>query len=225
MTIMETDEAPDMPSPHREEQSSSSGYASYVPHDLKYNADFEDAVMRITLAPTAPQDGIRIIPENSAEQPVEGISVRARDVTPQSLPAIAEADLPLPLEDPRRVFASAIPGIKLTHPGGYLEGGPGLDPDMDTFPEDFLSNHQDVRTTAELRAAVDKKIEENMSELKERMRKRDQAVKQNEEVAKKLQELVLQHTMELKVHKKLADDRRARREAKDRRRAGSTLAP
>lgn len=224
MAIMRTDEAPDTSALPQEEQPSSL-YASYVPHDLKYNAEFEDAIMRITLAPPVAPDGIRIIPEHSAEQPIDGVSVRAQDISPESLPTIAEADLPLSLEDPRRIYASAIPGVKLTHPGGYLQGGPGLDPDMDTFPEDFLSNHQQVRTTADLHTAVDKKIAEDMSELTERMRKREQAVRHNEEVGKKLQELVLQHTMELKVHKKLADDRRAKKEAKDRRRAGSMLGP
>ncbi|KAI5370723.1 hypothetical protein Slin15195_G015960 [Septoria linicola] len=207
------------PSPPQENKSSS-GYASYVPHDLKYDAAFEDAVMRIALAPPAASDGIRIIPEDSPEQPVEGTSIRSQDIAPQSLPEIAETDLPLPLDDARRIYASAIPGVKLTHPGGYLEGGPGLDPDMDTFPEDFLNNRSHVRTSADLRAAVDKEVEENMLDLRERMRKREQAIKENEEVEKKLQELVLQHAMELKVHKKLADDRRAKKEAKERRRAG-----
>lgn len=222
MAIMRADEMPDA-SESVPEEKSGSVYASYVTHDLKYSAHFEDAIMRIALAAPATPDGIRVIPEHSAEQPIEGVSVRAQDILPESLPTIAEGDLPLPLDDSRRVFASAIPGIRLTHPGGYLEGGPGLDPQLDTLPNEFSSNHEQTRTTAEFDDARNQEIAENMSELMDRMRKREQALKQNEEVNKKLQELVLQHTMELKVHKKLADDRRAKKEAKDRRRAGSML--
>ncbi|PIB00482.1 hypothetical protein CB0940_01356 [Cercospora beticola] len=201
------------------EQRPGGKYASYVPHDLKYSAEFEDALMSVVLNPPASPDGIRVISEDSSEQSTEGVSIRMKDIPPESLPVIAETDLPLPLDDPRRIFASPVPGIKLTHPGGYLEGGPGLDPDMDTFPEDFFNNHPHARTTDRLAATVDKKIEELMGELQDRMRKREDAIKENGEVEKKLEELMLQHAMELKVHKKLADDRRAKREAKEKRRA------
>ncbi|KAF2209316.1 hypothetical protein CERZMDRAFT_87019 [Cercospora zeae-maydis SCOH1-5] len=201
------------------EEQQSGKYASYVPHELSYSAEFEDALMSVVLNPPASRDGIRVISEDSTEQPMEGVSVRMKDVALESLPIIAETDLPLALDDPRRIYASPVPGVKLTHPGGYLEGGPGLDPDMDTFPEDFFNHHPHARTNDRFAAIVDQKIEEHLVELQDRMRKREQAIKENGEVEKKLQELVLQHAMELKVHKKLAEDRRAKREAKEKRRA------
>ncbi|KAM3415313.1 hypothetical protein BST61_g8842 [Cercospora zeina] len=207
------------------EEPQSGKYASYVPHDLKYSAGFEDALMSVVLNPPASPHGIRVISEDSSEQPMEGQSIRLKDVALQSLPVIAEVDLPLPLDDPRRIFSSPVPGVKLTHPGGYLEGGPGLEPDMDTFPEDFFNHHPHARTNDRFASTVDKKIEEHVAELQDRMRRREQAIKENAEVEKKLQELVLQHAMELKVHKKLADDRRAKREAKEKRRAEREALP
>lgn len=195
-------------------------YASYVPHDLKYDAAFEDAVMRIVLGPPLEPDGIRVIPHDSPEQPVENKSVRAADISLDSLPSICEHDLPLTLDDSRRIFASPIPGIRLTHPGGYLQGGPALDPDMDTFPDDFLANNPRIRSSTHLHTAVANEIEASRQTLRERLQARKHAQERNEKIHVELARMAEEHAMELKINKRLADERRAKKEAKERRRAG-----
>ncbi|EME87714.1 uncharacterized protein MYCFIDRAFT_75558 [Pseudocercospora fijiensis CIRAD86] len=206
------------PTPPQEEQPNGA-YASYVPHDLKYHADFEDSLMQPVLNGPSNQDGIRVIPEGSADIPVEGVSVRAQDISIESLPSISEEELPLPLDDPRRQFASPVPGIKLTHPGGYLEGGPGLDPDMDTFAEDFFDRNRHVTTSEDMRAAIQREIDENKELLQERLRARQEAKEKNERIEKELKLMQEEHEMERKVNKRMAESRKAKKEAKERRRA------
>ncbi|KXT18950.1 hypothetical protein AC579_8715 [Pseudocercospora musae] len=217
---MSIDNAPTAgaPTPPQEEQPNGA-YASYVPHDLKYDADFEDALMQPVLNGRLKEDGIRVIPEGSADTPVEGVSVRAQDISIESLPSISEEELPLPLDDPRRKFASPVPGIKLTHPGGYLEGGPGLDPEMDTFAEDFFDRNRHVNTSEDMRAAIQREIDENKELLQERLRARQEAKEKNERIEKELKLMQEEHEMERKVNKRMAESRKAKKEAKERRRA------
>ena len=204
------------PSPSANEPSDGT-YASYVPHDLKYSTDFEDSLVQALLDPEAKTDiGIRVIPDDSDEAPEEGVSIRARDILLPSLPNISEDELPLPLSDPRRVFASAIPGIKLTHPGGYLEGGPGLDPELDTFPDDFLNHNTDIGTAAALNTAIQSDIETHIETLKERLRARQKAKEKNEQIEKELRALVDQHNMELKIQRRMAEEQKAKRAAKEK---------
>lgn len=205
------------PTPPQEDQPLSI-YASYVSHDLPYSAQFDDALVHVVLGSPPPQDGIRVIPEDSTEQPVDGVSVRADAVSWQSLPTISEDELPLPLDDPRRIFASPIPGVKLTHPGGYLEGGPGLDPEMDTFPEDFMSNNPSVNSSERLRAAVEQEIEASLDLLKDRLHARKMAKERNEQIEKELKLMSDDHSLELKIQRKMAEDRRIKKEAKEKRR-------
>lgn len=203
--------------PSQDANQSSGNYASYVPHDLKYSSTFEDSLMQALLnANDKEHDGIRVIPQDSDEQAVEGKSVRIEDINMSNLPVISEDELPLPLSDPRRIFQSAIPGVKLTHPGGYLEGGPGLEPEMDTFPDDFLSNHPNVQTPTQLNKAVKKEVEASMEMLKERLRARQKAKEKNEQIEKELKTLTDQHSMELRIHNRMQEERREKREAKER---------
>lgn len=198
-------------------------YASYVPHDLSYCDTFEDSLIDIVLAKsptTAAQTGIRIIPDDSTEAPVDGISIRASDVSLQSLPSIREDELPIPLDDPRRIFASPVPGVRLTHPGGYLEGGPGLDPEIDTFPDDFLSNHPGLRNGDELRAAVAQEVDKQISLLQERMRARQRAKENNEDIERQLKALMDQHSMEMKSLQRMAEESERKKEAREKRRRG-----
>ncbi|EGP88051.1 unnamed protein product [Zymoseptoria tritici ST99CH_3D7] len=205
------------PTPPQEVQPTGA-FASYVPHDLKYSQDFEDSLMQLVLESDVQQDGIRVIPEDSNEQPVDGVSVRADAVSWQSLPTINEDELPLSLDDPRRIFASPIAGVKLTHPGGYLEGGPGLDPEMDTFPEDFLSNNTNARSKERLRKAVAKEIDASMELLRERLEARRRAKEKNEQIERELKLMSDDHSLELKIQRKMAEDLRVKKEAKEKRR-------
>ena len=219
-----TPPAPGMgPTPPQEDQPAST-YASYVPHDLAYNADFEDSLIAPVLngpkgdASIQPEAGLRVIPPDSNEAPVSGVSVRASDISPISLPTIMEADLPLALNDPMRTFASPLPGVLLTHPAGYLEGGPPLNPSMDTFAEDFLSHRPNVSTPEELRRAVQKEIDANVEVLTERLSARRRAKEENDRLAKELKTMTDQHDMELKIQERMQEAARKKKEAKERER-------
>ena len=168
--------------------------------------------------PGAQPDGIRILADDSNEQPINGVSVRARDVSLQSLPTIAEAELPLSLSDPRRIFASPVPGIRLTHPGGYLEGGPGLDPDVDTFSDDFLSRHEHVNSTKALRSAIQQEIDASVELLHERVEARRKANERNEQLEKELKVLMEQHDMELRIHSRMAEESQKKKALKEQKR-------
>ena len=197
------------------------GYAGYVPHDLKYSAAFEDSLIDTVLSSDTPQSGLRILSDDGDEQPVPGQSVRAEQINWDDLPQIDEDELPLPLEDSRRVYASAVPGVRLTHPGGYLEGGPGLDPDMDTFPDDFFANQpQPITTPSALSAAVDKEVEASVALLKQRLEARREAKEKNERIGRELKGLVDQHEMELKIQRRMAEDQRRKKEAREKKRRG-----
>ncbi|KXL48390.1 hypothetical protein M433DRAFT_541139 [Acidomyces richmondensis BFW] len=202
-----------------QEDNQKSMYASYVPHDLKYSADFEDALMNVVTDPDTPIAGIRVIPAGSDEEPQAGISIRAEDISFSSLPSVSENELPLPLDDARRVFASPVPGVKLTHPGGYLEGGPGLNPEMDTFPDDFIQNYPvRISNASDLKNAVEAEVERNLDLLQQRLKARRQAKERNEQIEKELKTLMDQHEMELKMHNRIAEENARKKEARERRR-------
>lgn len=210
------------PTPPQEEHPANT-YATYVPHDLAYSADFEDSLIAPILDSSKADgssqlaSGIRVIPPDSSESPVTGVSVRASDISPESLPTILETDLPLPLSDPRRKFASSLPGVLLTHPHGYLEGGPPLDPTLDTFAEDFLSHRPNITKQEDLQRAVQKEIESNVEILRERLRARQRAKEKNDQVAKELKVLMDQHSMELRIQERMQEDARRKKEAKEAR--------
>lgn len=196
------------PTPPQDEPSNPL-YASYVSHDIKYNGAFEDSMMSVILG------------EPSSASRVNGLS--PEEASPEGLPIVNEEDLPLALSDPRRKFTSPIPGVLLTHPGGYFEGGPGLDPEIDTFVEDFVERNADISPTssaAVLQSAVQQEVDQNMEMLRDRMEARRKAHERNEQIEKELKIMTDQHAMEMKINRKLAEERRAKKEAKERRRKG-----
>ncbi len=200
------------------ESTNGASYVSYVPHDLKYGADFEDSLIQAVLGSGGQSSGIRVIPDDSNEQAVEGQSVRASEMTLRTLPVISEDELPLPLSDARRVFASPLPGVRLTHPGGYLEGGPGLDSEMDTFQDDFISSRPSMTTSAQLKKALQKEIDSSVEALKERLLARRKARERNEQVEKELKTLMDQHDMELRIQNRMQEERARKKEAREKRR-------
>lgn len=202
------------------QNSTHDGHASYVPHDLKYSASFEDSLVDTVLSPpSTAQSGLRILPDDSNEQSIPGQTIRADQINWDDLPRIEEDELPLPLDDRRRTFTSRIPGINLTHPGGYLEGGPGLDPEMDTFADDLFSTQaQPITTSAQLAAAIDREVESSMELLRQRLEARREAKEKNERIERELKTLVDQHEMELKIQSRMAEDQKRKKEARERRR-------
>ena len=194
------------------DETADSTYASYLPTDLPYNEDFQNEISRLLLNPDAQTNkGIRVIPETSDELPEEGISVRAKDILPSSLPSIPKDELPIPLSDPRRIYASKIPGVRLTHPGGYFEGGPGLDPKVDNFSQDYLGRNSDVRSATDLDAAKQRDIDMELEKARESAQKRLKAIEHNESIQKQIRALEAQHDMELKLQKRMAAEQKAKR--------------
>jgi hypothetical protein len=204
-------------SPPATDEATNHQFASYPPSEIPYNAEYQTEISRIMASEDAQTDiGIRVIPTSSSEIPKDGISIREQDILPSSLPKISKDELPLPLSDPRRIYASLVPGVKLTHPNGYYEGGPGLDPKADTFAKDYLSRNSDIRTAADLEAAKQRDIAASLEEAKQSAQRRLAAIEHNENTHKKIRALEAQHDMELKLQKRMAAEQKAKREAKEK---------
>jgi hypothetical protein len=173
-------------------------YATYQPHQIPYSAHYENALYHILEYPPRSRDAIFVIPDHSSEQPKQAVSVRARDIDPSSLPQLSLQQLPLSTHDPRRVFASPIPGIRLTHPGGYLEGGPGPSPeDQKKWAREFLER-EGVESEEQLGMAVQHHMQQNMALAKDRMRD--------------------QREMEVKIETRMQEDAKKRRENREHKR-------
>jgi hypothetical protein len=204
-------------SPPSTDEAADSQYASYLPSEIAYSAEFQNEISRIIASEDAQTDnGIRVIPRSSSEVPKDGISIREQEIPPSSLPRMSKDELPLPLSDPRRIYASQFPGVKLTHPNGYYEGGPGRDPKADTFAKDYLSRNSDIRTAADLEAAKKRDMAAAVEEAKQAAQRRLAAIEHNENIHKKIRALEAQHDMELKLQKRMAAEQKAKREAKEK---------
>lgn len=200
-----------------------SRHATWLPRDIPYNEVYENNVQKAIMYPPSKDNAITIIPDTSPEEPQSGVSVRARDIDPASLPLITFEDLPISLADPRRIYASPLPGIKLTHPGGYLEGGPGFAPNDDVFASDFISRFN-ITNPDQLRDAVQNHIHQYRESARERMNAREEATQHNARIEKEIKTLMDQREMEVKIETRMKDEAKAKRERRERRnnpRAGS----
>jgi hypothetical protein len=193
-------------------------YATYQPHQIPYSAHYENALYHILEYPPRSRDAIYVISDHSSEQPKQAVSVRARDIDPSSLPQLSLQQLPLSTHDPRRVFASPIPGIRLTHPGGYLEGGPGPSPeDQKKWAREFLER-EGVESEEQLGMAVQHHMQQNMALAKDRMRARYHALQQNARIQKEIKTLMDQREMEVKIETRMQEDAKKRRENREHKR-------
>ncbi|CAD0111891.1 unnamed protein product [Aureobasidium uvarum] len=193
-------------------------YATHLPHQIPYSAHYEDSLYHILEYPPRSRDGIFIIPNDSSEQPKQGISVRARDIDPKSLPQVTLQQLPLSVHDPRRIFASPVPGIRLTHPGGYLEGGPGPSPEEQrNWAREFVEREGAVDEKA-LGLAVQHHMQQNMALAKDRMRVRNDALQQNARIEREIKTLMDQREMEVKIETRMKEDATRRRETREHKR-------
>lgn len=180
-------------------------------HSIPYDATFEDCLMRTILTPpTAGFDDVTIVDSDSAA-PVLGYSIISSDIDPSDLPHVSQEELPLSLNDERRVYRSSIPGILLTHPGGLFEGGPGPASssasraiNLDAFARDFVQRH-DIRTAEQLQRKVEEEKAVWMRQARERMLAREEATERNEKLEREVRQLVAQREMEIRVLKKFRD--------------------
>lgn len=190
-------------------------HAAWSPRDIPYNEAYENNVKNTIIYPPSKDNAIHVIPDDSPEDPQPGLSVRARDIDPATFPFVNFDDLPIALDDPRRIYASPVPGIKLTHPGGYLEGGPGFAPDNHVFASDFISEFN-ITAPDQLRDAVQAQIHQHLDSARERMNAREDAMQHNARIDKELKTLMDQREMEVKIETRMKDDAKARRERKER---------
>lgn len=212
-------------------QRSESAPPDAPPSHLKipYSVSFTDSLIQPLVHPPARNTkaskagvGVRILAPGAPEPRKKDGHVRLEDIDVFALPEVTQDELPLALDDPRRKYASGVSGVKLTHPGGALEGGPALqdnvaapdgtednaDDPYAKFPAPirfFLREH-DISTPEQLRDVVKKEQQKQVEELRKRMAEREEAKKKNEKIEKEIQDLVAEREMERRVHE------RARRE-------------
>ncbi|GAB7346430.1 hypothetical protein MBLNU457_5127t1 [Dothideomycetes sp. NU457] len=211
-------QAPTTPKSNTDEDGN---YASWLPRDISYNVTFENSVCDILTSsdPSQKPTGLRILADDATEQSIPGVALRMRDIDTSTLPIIPLESLPLDLSDPRRKYASPIPGINLTHPFGYLEGGPGIAPSDDEFARHFIHEHK-IRGPEALKRTVEQELEANMELARERMRARKEAREKNERIEREIKSLGEQIEMEIKVLNKAREKARERREKRERRKVG-----
>lgn len=204
------------PSTPRSANSDDGNHASWLPRDIPYSSVFEDSVQDILFNPPRINNGIQILPDDALSSPKAGRSIRLRDVPSSSLPEISFSSLPLPLNDSRRIYASPIPGINLTHPGGYLEGGPGISPSEDEFARHFIADNR-VRDVDGLQDVVQRDMRENLELARQRMRNREEAKEHNARIEREMKTLSDQMDLETRVLNKAREKAKERRERKERR--------
>jgi len=201
----------------------------------RYSADFEDALMNLMLHPPAP-DGIQILDDTFPRQEGKGTTIHIREIDAASLPYVGASELPLPLDDPRRVYRSAVPGARLTHPSGALAGGPGprgahplpaassvgADAERDRGqvddgrPGDLQAETKafigarNVRTGLGLRRALLAEQQAQLKALRERMERRRRALDANQAVEREVKKLEAQREMERMLEQRVRERARGK---------------
>lgn len=179
--------------------------------DVPYDRDFEDSVMRTILDPPSTADGL----ESRGPLPA---FLLGRDTVPHQ-------ELPLPLDDPRRLYKSSIPGIKLSHPTGAYEGGNPEPTEKDMrWTQDFIQQNH-IKTKEDLERVSAQTLEEKMDELRRRMQDRKEALAEREKVERELKALNDQREVELKAQRSIIEKAKAKKEerkAKKTKLAGPT---
>ncbi|GME24000.1 hypothetical protein GTA08_BOTSDO13899 [Neofusicoccum parvum] len=166
--------------------------------EVPYNREFEDSVMRAILDPPTTNNGI----ESRGPLPA---FLLGRDTVPHE-------ELPLPLDDPRRQYKSAIPGIKLTHPTGAYEGGnPESTEDDRAWVREFIRHHN-IKSKEDLERVKRQVVEEQLEDLRARMQARKEAVDEREKIERELKALNDQREVELKAQRSIIEKAKAKKE-------------
>lgn len=187
MVGTDTPSRPRLPTPGLS-SSPTSPVIDYSPHTVPYNEEFENDVMNAILhGPSNP-------------------SPRGKS---KDTPMIAAADLPIPLTSHLRTHPSPIPGLFLTHENGYHTGGIGPSAHaVNEFATRFIEERGLGAGNVEgLERAVRVEVEGRLEEVKSRMRRREEAVRENERVLRELDDLRLQRQAELRVLERMKGKR------------------
>lgn len=160
--------------------------SNYPPRNLPYSESFENEFMKTILYPPAP-------------------TTRLPPASPSLL--VQPSALPLPLTSPLRTHPSPFPGVHLTHPGGYHTGGPGPSASVvAAFAKRFI-HEQGIRSEAELERRVQEAVQRRMGEVRERMGRREEAIKRNEGVRREIRLLEAQRRTEERVEERIRAER------------------
>lgn len=164
----------------------------FSPQTVPYDESFENSVMEVILNP-----------------PTHSINPPAHDGATNDPPIIPAAHLPIPLTSPLRTHPSPLPGLNLTHLNGYHTGGPGPStPTIQAFAEKVAAEHgADVTDAEAMKKVARTLLDGKMGELKERMGRREDAVKRNKDVDEELEKLRLQRDAEVRVLERLKGKR------------------
>lgn len=114
--------------------------------------------------------------------------------------------LPVALDSPLRTYNSAITGLYLTHPGGWLEGGFPTDAEVNSFEQRYVEEFQRTQpksTTTVLKRRIKDDIARAREELEERMRERSDALEENKKLDEEISRLEMERSMERKVEEKM----------------------
>ncbi|KAF2805122.1 uncharacterized protein BDZ99DRAFT_574736 [Mytilinidion resinicola] len=164
---------------------------STLPHSLPYDEAFENDLMHAILDPSSQA----LPPLSACEQ----------------LPDVPMPRLPIPLNSPHRIHPSRFPALRLTHPHGYHTGGLGPSPTVAAeYAENFIAV-KGIAQPEELRRKVDEAIEERAREVVERMQKRKEALKENENTRKKIAALEASRRAEERVEERIRAGREEKR--------------
>lgn len=172
-------------SPPPEEESTPAPAPAVEPWqvpDIPYSESFENDVMNTVLNP-----------KSNTRQPVY-------PPNPDAPPAvISPAEIPLPLHDYRRTYPSSIPGILLPHPTSTFHGVAGpSEEQLLALAQELVEKHG-IRNEAQFKHWLNEKEAQQRTELKERMRRRQEAVRINEDVEREVRTLDTQRDIERKV--------------------------
>jgi len=168
-------------------------------HDsIPYSAPFLDGLMTTVLD----------LPPSKTKG--RGRPPRPSDIDASNLPTIPLEELPLPLTDPRRKYKSAVPGVLLTHPGGWLEGGMAQELQSpiasvggtSPYSQEFIARHR-ITNATELQRHVKRETAAKLEELKGCMRERREALEHNERIMREIKQLEDQRDTERRVEAKM----------------------
>jgi len=121
--------APNSPpaSPPQSAPTLTSTTLTSLPYSASFTSALSNIVLDSSLALSDSLRGIRIQQGQiftASDHPTQPSITTLSSVDFGALPIFRDDELPIPLDDPRRKFESVVPGLRVTHPGGRLEGGP-----------------------------------------------------------------------------------------------------
>ena len=176
--------------------------------DSPYSERFTDQLMRAVLDPVSPK-GTVVLDKGSSAITNSDV-VRLEDA---ALPDVSPLDVPLPLEDPRRVYRSAIPGVLLTHPGGPVEGGAPLNlagstvdssgppaPEVRELAQRLIKSNS-IKSAAQLKKTIASETQKHLDDLRTQMQDRNEAIAENERLGKEIKQIEAERATERKIEK------------------------